>query len=247
MSFVDRYWEWRRQRALGASLRSGEHARELALVAELLMERRGISRHWADREQVLPVGQVPAASDRSGHGWSRATRKSSRTFEQECSGESSVRRTGGNERSIANGSGYSTILAAIDGTRPSAEVGVHAVRLAESLRAKLIVLSFINVRPASRMGVYRSLALAEIERDSQDRAWQARKLAERSGVECEVRYTRDPHPSRAIVAAAEEVRAGCLVIGSPGASWVDHLLHMAVGGVYGKVLRRARCPVLSVP
>jgi len=229
MTFVDRYWEWRRQRALGASLRSGEHARELALVADLLMERRGISRRWADREQVLPVGQVPATSDRSGHG------------------ESSVRRIGGNERSIANGSRYSTILAAIDGTRPSTEVGVHAVRLAESLRVRLIVLSFINVRPASRMGVYRSLALTEIERDSQDRAWQARKLAERSGVECEVRYARDPHPCRAIVAAAEEVRADCLVIGSPGASWVDHLLDRAVGGVYGKVLRRARCPVLSVP
>ncbi len=245
MTFVDRYWEWRRRRALGASLRSGEHTRELALVAELLMERRGIARRRADREQVPPVGQVPAASDRSWHGWSRANR--ARTFEQECSGESSAQRTGGNERSIANGSRYSTVLAAIDGARPSAEVGVHAVRLAGSLQARLIVLSFINLRPASRMGIYRSLALAEIERDSQDRAWQARKLAERSGVECEVRYARDPHPSRAIVAAAEEVRAGCLVIGSPGASWVDHLLDMAVGGVYGKVLRRAGCPVLSVP
>jgi len=245
MSFVDRYWEWRRRRALAASLRSGEHARELALVAELLMERRGVSRRRADREQVLPIGQVPAASDRSGHGWSWANR--ARTFEQECSGESSAQRTGGDEKSIANGSRYSTVLVAIDGTGPSAEVGVHAVRLAENLRAKLIVLSFINVQLASRMGVYRGLALAEIERDSQDRAWQARKLAERSGVECEVRYTRDPHPFRAIVAAAEEVRAGCLVIGSPGASWVDHLLDVAVGGVYGKVLRRARCPVLSVP
>ena len=247
MSFVDRYWEWRRRRALGTSLRSGNHARELMLVAELLMERRGVSGRRADREQVLPVDQVPVASDRSGHGWSRATRESPRTFEQEWSGESSVQRTEGDEKSIANGSRYSKILVAIDGMGPSAQVGVHAVRLAESLRAKLIVLSFINVRPASRMGVYRGLALAEIERDSRDRAWQARKLAEKSGVECEVRYTRDPHPSRAIVAAAEEVRAGCLVIGSPGASWVDHLLDVAVGGVYGKVLRRARCPVLSVP
>jgi nucleotide-binding universal stress UspA family protein len=218
MNFVDRYWEWRRRRALGASLRSGEYVRELALVAELLMERRGVSRRRVAREQVLPICQVPAASDRSGHVGPRATRKSPRAYEQECSGEFSVRRTGGDERSIANGSRYSTILAAIDGTRPSAEVGVHAVRLADSVRAKLIVLSFINVQPASRMGVYRSLALAEIQRDSQDRAWQARKLAERSGVECEVRYARDPHPSRAIVAAAEEVRAGCLVIGSPGAS-----------------------------
>ena len=45
---------------------------------------------------------------------------------------------------------------------------------------------------------------------------------------------------------AEEVRAYCVVIGSSGASVVDRLLDRALGGVHGKVLRRAGCPVLSV-
>lgn len=36
MSVVDRYWEWRRRRALEASLGGQERARELALVAEVV-------------------------------------------------------------------------------------------------------------------------------------------------------------------------------------------------------------------
>jgi nucleotide-binding universal stress UspA family protein len=138
-----------------------------------------------------------------------------------------------------------TVLAAIDGTRSSAEVGRHAVRLAEGLGANLFVLSFISVAPASRAGVYRRLALAELRRDSDDMVRQTKELAEKSGVECAVRRALDPRPSRAVVAAAEEVRAYCVVIGSSGASVVDRLLDRALGGVHGKVLRGARCPVLS--
>jgi nucleotide-binding universal stress UspA family protein len=120
------------------------------------------------------------------------------------------------------------------------------VRLAEGLGAKLFVLSFISVAPASRTSVYRRLALAELKRDSDDMAKQTKELAEKSGVECEVRRALDPRPSRAIVAAAEGVGAYCVVIGSSGASVVDQLLDRALGGVHEKVIRRARCPVLSV-
>jgi nucleotide-binding universal stress UspA family protein len=232
MSFVDRYWEWRRWRALEASSRTSEHAREGALVADVLMDRRGISRCSGGREQAPPVGEAAAAP---GHpdGVPSKRRATAQTHET--------------ARSLDRGApGRPTVLAAIEGTRSSAEVGRHAVRLAEGLGAKLFVLSFISVAPASRTGVYRRLALAESKRDSDGMVKQTEDLAEKSGVECEVRRALDPRPSRAIVAAAEEVGAYCVVIGLSGPSVVDHLLDRALGGVHEKVLRRARCPVLSV-
>jgi nucleotide-binding universal stress UspA family protein len=241
MSFVDRYWEWRRRRALEAPLGGQERARDLALVAEVVMEHRGVTGRPQGQEQAPPADQSPAASELSVSAPSRATRSGRRK-----SWKTPVRWTGGDGQTGANGAGYSAVLAAIDGTSSSAEVGRHAVRLAENLGAKLFVLSFVNARPASRMGVYRSLALAELERDSREAARRTEEMAEKSGVECKTRRALDPCPSRAVVAAAEEVGAYCVVIGSPGASVVDHLLDRAVGAVYEKVLREAECPVFSV-
>ncbi len=232
MSFVDRYWEWRRWRALEASLRASEHPRELALVADILMDRRGIPRRPGDREQGLPVGEAAAAPAHP-DGVPSKPRAKAQTHKTALSPD-------------RDAPARPTVLAAIDGTRSSAEVGRHAVRLAEGLGANLFVLSFISVAPASRTGAYRRQALAELKRDSEDMVKQTKELAEKSGVECEVRRALDPRPSRAIVAAAEEVGAYCVVIGSSGASRVDRLLDRALGGVHEKVLRRARCPVLSV-
>ncbi len=232
MSFVDRYWEWRRWRALEASLRASERARELALVADILTARRGISRRPGDREQVLPVGEAAAAPAHPDGAPSRARAKA-QTHKAALSPD-------------RDAPARPTVLAAIDGTRSSAEVGRHAVRLAEGLGANLFVLGFISVAPASRTGAYRRQALAELKRDSEDMVKQTKELAEKRGVECEVWRALDPRPSRAIVAAAEEVGAYCVVIGSSGASRVDRLLDRALGGVHEKVLRRARCPVLSV-
>ena len=118
----------------------------------------------------------------------------------------------------------------VDGTRFSAEVGRHGMRLAADLVAKLFVLSFISVAPTSRTGVYRRLALAELKRDSEDMVEQTKKLAEKSGVECEVRRALDPRPSQAVVAAAEEEGAYCVVIGSSGTPAIDRLLDRALGG-----------------
>jgi nucleotide-binding universal stress UspA family protein len=232
MSFVDRYWEWRRWCALEASLKVSEHARELALVADVLTDRRGISRRPGDREQGLPVGEAAAAPAHPDSVPSKP-RVKSQTHKTALSPD-------------RDAPARPTVLAAIDGTRSSAEVGRHAVRLAEGLGANLFVLSFISVAPTSRAGVHRRLALAELKRDSDDMVKQTKELAEKSGVECAVRRALDPRPSRAIAAAAEEVSAYCVVIGSSGASVVDRLLDRALGGVHEKVLRRARCPVLSV-
>ena len=136
MSSVDRYWEWRRCRALEASLRVSEHARELALIADVLTDRRGISRRPGDREQGLPVGEAAAAPAHP-DGVPSKRRAKAQTYKTVLPPNRDT-------------PGWPTILAAIDGTRSSAEVGRHAVRLAEGLGANLFVLGFISVAPASR-------------------------------------------------------------------------------------------------
>ncbi len=256
MTFVDRYWEWRWRRALKASLRSRERAREPALVFEVLMERRGVSRRPGYREQEPPTGDATVAAARSEHragfGLLPATSRGPRTFEQDGPDRSPERRTEAGERiGATSSSGYATILAAIDGSRSSAEAGWQAVRLAEDLQAELFVLGFSNANLVARarthrLMTYRPMVLAVLERDSRSVSRQVEELAAERGVKCRGGFALSRRPSRAIVEAAEEVGADCIVIGSPGTSAVDRLLDRAIGGVYDQVLREAKCPVLSV-
>ena len=120
-------------------MRVSEHARELAIVADVLTDRRGISRRPGDREQGLPVGEAAAAPAHP-DGAPSKPRVKSQTHKTALSPDRDT-------------PARPTVLAAIDGTRSSAEVGRHAVRLAEGLGANLFVLSFISVAPASRAGV----------------------------------------------------------------------------------------------
>lgn len=230
MSLVDRYWEWRRRRALGASLKAPEpreRARELALVADVVTEHRGNGRSPEERERAPGPAQSSPPQKRP-------------------RGASPMRRIGVVEQTGENGTGYSVVLAALDGSRHSRQVGQHAVTLARSLGSRLILLSFINAKLASHMGIYRSLALTDLEAESEAMTSRTRQLAEESSVECEVRYAREPDPSHSILAVAEGIGAYCIVIGAPGPSLVDRALDRAVGGVYGKVLRQADRPVLSI-
>jgi nucleotide-binding universal stress UspA family protein len=243
MTFVDRYWEWRRRRAM----RAWNRAREQAALAE----RCGVWGRRDRREQKPQVGESEAASGRCDHGSSWRDREGLQGFGQAGPDRLLVQQTECEARKAPNtpdrdASGYSTILVAIDGSESSVEVGKEAVELARSLRAALVVLSTLNAELAFRAGIYRTLALAELERDGGVIARQTKELADKSGVECEVWSAREGRPSRAIVGVAEEVGAGCIVIGSPGTSAVDRLFARALGGTHDKVLRQARCPVLSV-
>ena len=233
-------------------MRAQDRAIARAALVDALMARRGVSRCRDGREQKPPVGKSGAASARCDHDSSWRVREGLQGFGQiGPDRSSSVQRVKGEMQGMADTpghdtSGYSTILVAIDGSKSSAEAGRRAVELAKSLQAALVVLSVINVELAFRTGIYRTLALAELERESWVVAKQIKELADESGVECEGWSAWDPRPSAAIVGAAEEVKADCIVIGSAGTSAVDRLFARAVGGTHDKVLRQARCPVLSV-
>lgn len=127
--------------------------------------------------------------------------------------------------SAADGaSGFSRLLAVVDDRGDSLEVGERAVRLAKDL------------------GAERSVGVSELERDCAALVKRVERLAEESGVRYGSEVLGSRHPGQTITARAEEVRADCIVVGSPGTSVVDRLL----AGTRREVLRRAGRPVLIV-
>lgn len=138
---------------------------------------------------------------------------------------------------------YSKLLVAIDGSGNSLGVGEHAVRLARSLGAELFILAVVRMDWALRTGVHFRSAARELEWDSEFVVRQTEQLADDSRVRHECRLIRSCQPGRAITRTAEEIRASCIAIGSPGTSVLDRLL---AGGIYREVIKHAECPVLVV-
>lgn len=217
MMFIDRYWEWRHRRALKAE----ERAHGLALVLEVLMERRGVTRRPEERERASPAGQ----SDKYPLQW---------TEEDEQTG--------------ANSPGYSTILVAVDGSEGSRRVGEHAVYLAKKLGARLFILGVVNKHLAFRRGIHYGGIMTELQWESRVAVEGVKKMADKSGVAYEERLVLG-RPWEAIVEVAGEVWADCIVMGSLRTSLllqtslVDRTL---TGGVQRRVIRHAGRPVLIV-
>ncbi len=138
---------------------------------------------------------------------------------------------------------YSRLLVAIDGSGSSLGVGEHTVRLARNLGAELFILAIVRMDWALRAGVHYRSTARELEWDSEFVAWQTEQLADESGIEHQCRLIRSCRPGRAITTTAEEIRASCIAIRSPGTSVLDRVLP---GGIYREVIKHAECPVLVV-
>lgn len=82
---------------------------------------------------------------------------------------------------------------------------------------------------------FRETAAASLEREAEE----LREL----GVPVEAHLVEEEPPSRAIVAAAQRLRCGVIVLATHGRSGLAHLL---IGSTAEKVVRSARCPVLTV-
>lgn len=140
--------------------------------------------------------------------------------------------------------GYcSRLLVAIDGSGSSLGVGEHAIRLARSLGAELFILAVVKMDWAFRIGIHYRSAARELEWDSEFVARQIEQLANESGSGHECQLIRSCRPGRAITRTAEETRASCIAIGSPGTSVLDRVL---AGGIYKEVIKHAECPLLVV-
>ncbi len=136
----------------------------------------------------------------------------------------------------------SAVLFATDGSEVSRRAGEYAARLADGLGAKLFALYVVDEHLAFHSGIHYGELVEKFSEDGREATGEVRALAEKSGVECEELIVLG-RPDRAIIAAAEELGADPIVLGSAGKSRMEHTL---IGSVSEEVLRHANRTVVVV-
>lgn len=131
---------------------------------------------------------------------------------------------------------YRTILIATDGNAASRRAAVHGVELAAALDASVHVLSVAkNVETRDQLR-------ADPESEAMDAIEHVEHEATARGVDVET-SVRTGDPCEEILAAADEVRADAIVVGSSVPWGLDRLLH---GSVAKYVFENATVPVTIV-
>jgi nucleotide-binding universal stress UspA family protein len=139
-----------------------------------------------------------------------------------------------------------TVLCPIDFSEQSSHALEHAVGLARRSGARLVALAVLPMlSPVASVDASDDLNGSAAGDLARWRALAERQIAQLDGqgtaIELEV---VEGHPATTIVHRAETLAADLLVMGTHGAGAVRRLL---LGSVTEHVLRRAACPVLTVP
>jgi nucleotide-binding universal stress UspA family protein len=137
-----------------------------------------------------------------------------------------------------------------DDSEGAGAVVERAVELAETLDARLVVVSVAPSGVATTSGVAIGIEyvppdpdLEATIRDALEKAVaRVAESAERRGVECETRVVTGT-PVDGILTVAEEVDADLIVVGHHERGFLERVLE---GSVSGSVARRAHCDVLVV-
>jgi nucleotide-binding universal stress UspA family protein len=131
------------------------------------------------------------------------------------------------------------------------EVSAHAIEQATAFagwyHAKLTVLHVHVPRPPLALDPYGVAAPPDPESAEMVRVREAAHSTAAPAIDAKVDVevvVEVGDPTAAILARAGGIGMGMLVMGTHGASGFQHLV---LGSVTEKVLRRARCPVLTVP
>jgi len=139
-----------------------------------------------------------------------------------------------------------TILCAVDLSEFSRPVLAHAAALSRWYRAEVKVLHvFAAVMPPATLGAYPGWML-EVPEARGSIASELQSLLEpftRDGVPIDL-HTAEGSAAIEIVRYASELQADLLVMGTHGRAGVDRFV---LGSVTEKVLRKAPCPVLTLP
>ena len=145
-------------------------------------------------------------------------------------------------RGEAGGFEGSAVLVATDGSEASMRAAEYAARLASGLGAKLFGLYVVDEHLTFSSGVHYADFIERLSREGREATGEVRALAEKAGVEFEELIVLG-RPDRAIIAAAEELGANPIVVGSEGESRMEHAL---LGSVSEEVLRHANWTVVVV-
>jgi nucleotide-binding universal stress UspA family protein len=144
---------------------------------------------------------------------------------------------------------FNNILLATDGSAASAKAARVAVQLARTHGARLTALyvvdpyPYLGVGEANPLGfqAYMSAALQHASQAHVDVVTLAGKEAPK--VEVNIRVAEDVGASTGILAAAHELGADLIVVGSHGRTGISRLM---LGSVAGRVVGESQVPVLVV-
>lgn len=138
-----------------------------------------------------------------------------------------------------------TVLCPVDGSTISEQAVAYAIVVARQFSARLDVIEVIDwtLPPISGVGVEFLDMPPEVQREVLAQLERMAAPARASGIPTEVAVDSGP-VVRGILTRAENVSADLIVIGTHGRSGFERL---ALGSVAEKVLRKASCPVLTVP
>jgi len=143
---------------------------------------------------------------------------------------------------------YRKILAATDGSAVASRVAEHAAALAKATGGELTFVTVTEQAPtfaAAEIGwsvpssVYDDIRRANVDRS---RAILAAAV-KRSGLAARTVHVEDQRPYEGILAAAEQIDADLVVIGSHGHRGLQLLL---LGSQAAKVVTLAKVPVLVI-
>ena len=140
---------------------------------------------------------------------------------------------------------FQKILVPVDFSDHSAKALEFALELAAAFKARIELLHCYQLSPAA-LSPYGMVLPESFDREVREAA--ARRLGEwrdtvaARGVEVGA-HLSSMLPSLAITDTADELKADLVVMGTRGLSGLKHVL---LGSVAERVLRTARCPVLTV-
>ena len=140
------------------------------------------------------------------------------------------------------------ILCAIDFSEHSRRALDHAVAIARWYEASVTVVYVFSPAPVAAVGpgmtAFQPIVLTDLDYERLRNDVQSFAAAEGApGVAIDT-VLREGFPATEIVAAARDLQADLIVLGTHGRSGVERLF---LGSVAERVLRRAPCPVLTVP
>jgi nucleotide-binding universal stress UspA family protein len=138
--------------------------------------------------------------------------------------------------------GYQLILNPTDGSQVSRKATDHAIYLAKTSGAELLILHVVETSFAWYTGALYQQIVDEL-REFGDKVLQsAVQAAEKQGVTART-LSVDGYSGTAVVRIAEREGADLIVMGAVGRSMVEEAL---VGSISQYVVRHAHCPVLIV-
>jgi nucleotide-binding universal stress UspA family protein len=137
------------------------------------------------------------------------------------------------------------ILCPVDFSEFSRHAFDHAIAVAHAHQSEITLLNVFPIAIPADQFAYEPVKLTEDERTRRLRCLAS--LADTEGtntipVQCAVREGADIHAE--VLKAAEEIDADLIILGTHGRSGFQHLV---LGSVTEKILRKAACPVLTVP